>query len=66
MTAQEQLDKLTESVGKALADSYETGYSHASNEILSEVLNALMERQKISRDTAGLDTAIAIVKGFQE
>jgi hypothetical protein len=66
MTAQEQLDKLTESVGKALADSYETGYSHASNEILSEVLNALMERQKISRDTAGLDTAIAIVKGFVE
>jgi hypothetical protein len=66
MTAQEQLDKLTESVGKALADSYETGYSHASNEILAEVLNALMERQKISRDTAGLDTAIAIVKGFVE
>jgi hypothetical protein len=66
MTAQEQLDKLTESVGKALADSYETGYSHASNEILAEVLNALTERQKISRDTAGLDTAIAIVKGFQQ
>jgi hypothetical protein len=66
MTAQEQLDKLTESVGKALADSYETGYSHASNEILAEVLNALTERQKTSRDTVGLDTAIAIVKGFQE
>lgn len=66
MTAQEQLDKLTESVGKALADSYETGYSHASNELLAEVLNALTERQKISRDTAGLDTAIAIVKGFQQ
>jgi len=66
MTAQEQLDKLTESVSKALADSYETGYSHASNEILAEVINALTERQKTSRDTAGLDTAIAIVKGFQE
>jgi len=66
MTAQEQLDKLTESVGKALADSYETGYSHASNEILAEVINALTERQKTSRDSAGLDAAIAIVKGFQQ
>jgi hypothetical protein len=65
MTAQEQLDKLTESVGKALADSYETGYSHASNEILAEVINALVERQANNPD-ARLDTAIAIVKGFNK
>jgi hypothetical protein len=66
MTPEQELKALTDNVGSALRDAYDTGYTHGTRTTREEIIAKIESRRKVveglGRDTTEILVMLTIIK----